>query len=79
MVKNLWSCTWNESEIPDNLKNNLKLINFITNDPRNQNGKFFCEIYENKFLHYRAGGNWENRCMDFHINLSTKLKECLLD
>ena len=78
-MKHLWSCTWNESEIPDNLKNNLKLINFITNDPRNQNGKFFCEIYENKFLHYRAGSDWENRGIDFHINLSTKLKECLLD
>ena len=32
-IKHLWSCSWNESEIPENLKNNTKLIQFLTNDP----------------------------------------------
>ena len=78
-IKHLSSCSWNESEIPENLKNNLKLINYIKTDPRNQNEQFYCEIYDNKFLHYRAGGNWEKRNMKLHVNLTLKLRQSLLD
>ena len=77
-IKHLWSCTWDESEIPENLKTNNKLLEFLKTDPRNHNGKFYCEIYDNKFLHYRAGGNWEKRNMLTHVNLSLKLRESLL-
>ena len=78
-IKHLSSCSWNESEIPEKLKNNLKLINYIKTDPRNQNEQFYCEIYDNKFLHYRAGGNWEKRNMKLHVNLTLKLRQSLLD
>ena len=78
-IKHLWSCSWDESEIPENLKNNAKLIHFIKTDPRNKNGKFYCEIYDNKFLHYRAGGNWEKRNMKLHIALALKLRQSILD
>lgn len=78
-IKHLCSCSWNESEIPENLKNNLKLIDYIKTDPRNQNEQFYCEIYDNKFLHYRAGGNWEKRNMKLHVNLTLKLRQALLD
>ena len=78
-IKHLWSGSWNESEIPENLKDNAKLIHFIKTDPRNQNGKFYCEIYDNKFLHYRAGGNWEKRNMKLHVALALKLRQSLLD
>lgn len=76
-IKHLWSTTWDHSEIPDSLKSNQKLINFLENDPRNQNKKFFCEIYDNVFLHYRCGGNWRNEGMSLHNQLSFKLKEAL--
>lgn len=69
-INHLWSGSWNESEIPENLKDNLKLIEYIKSDPRNTSGKFFCEIYDNKFLHYRAGGDWERRGLRTHVNLS---------
>lgn len=78
-IKHLWSCSWDESEIPENFKDNTKLIHFIKTDPRNQNGKFYCEIYDNKFLHYRAGGNWERKNMNLHISLALKLRQTLLD
>jgi len=78
-IKHLCSCSWDESEIPENLKNNFRLINYIKTDPRNQNGKYYCEIYDNKFLHYRAGGNWEKRNMKLHVELSLKLRQTLLD
>lgn len=77
-IKHLCSCSWDESEMPDNLKENKKMIEFLYSDPRNQDNKFYCEIYDNKFLHYRAGGNWEQRGMDLHIYLSYKLRNALL-
>jgi len=77
-IKHLWSCSWDMSEFPKNLESNEKLIDFCKNDIRNSNGKFFCEIYDNVFLHYRAGGNWLNEGLDLHKFLSQKLKNCLL-
>lgn len=77
-IKHLWSCSWDEREIPPNLKKNDKLYRFLKEDPRNYNDKFYCEIYDNKFLHYRAGGNWEKKDMKTHIDLSLKLREILL-
>ena len=72
-IKHLWSCSWDITELPTNLIENIPIIDFIKNDPRNSNNKFFCEIYDNVFLHYRAGGNWLNEGMDLHYNLSNNL------
>jgi hypothetical protein len=77
-IKHLWSCTWNDSEMPDNIKHNEKLCSFIREDPRNQNEKFWCEIYDNKFLHYRAGSNWEKQNFAIQQMLTLKLRDCLL-
>jgi len=77
-IKHLWSCSWDINELPVNLQDNIKLIDFFKNDIRNINGKFFCEIYDDTFLHYRAGGNWRNEGVDLHKVLSQKLKNCLL-
>jgi hypothetical protein len=76
-IKHLWSCTWNIDELPKNLEDNTKLIDFLKNDVRNINDKFFCEIYDDVFLHYRAGGNWMNEGLDLHKKLSIILKKCL--
>lgn len=57
-IKHLWSCTWDASEIPDNIKMNPRLLEYIESDPRNVGGKFFMEIYDRTFLHFRAGSNW---------------------
>lgn len=77
-IKHLWSCSWDVSELPKKLNGNMPLLNFLKNDVRNVNGKFFCEIYDNVFLHYRAGGNWREEGLDLHKSLSRKLKFCLL-
>jgi hypothetical protein len=77
-IKHLWSCSWDISELPKNLQDNKKLIEFFHNDVRNVNGKFFCEIYDNVFLHYRSGGNWRNEGLELHKNLSQLLKKSLL-
>jgi hypothetical protein len=77
-IKHLWSGSWDINEFPKNLESNTKLIEFVKNDIRNVNNKFFCEIYDNVFLHYRAGGNWRKEGLGLHKLLSQKLKNTLL-
>lgn len=77
-IKHLWSLTWDSSEIPQKHKNS-ELENFLKNDPRNKNGKYYCEIYDDIFLHYRGGGDWNRMGLDFHNNLTQKLKNVLLN
>ncbi len=77
-IKHLWSCSWDINELPNNLQHNTKLIDFFKNDIRNTNGKFFCEIYDDVFLHYRAGGNWMKEGLDLHRFLSQMLHSSLL-
>ena len=76
-IKHLWSGSWDLTELPPSLKQNPKLVEFFQKDQRNVNGKFFCEIYDDVFLHYRAGGNWRNEGASFHHRLSHLLKQCL--
>jgi hypothetical protein len=79
-IQHLWSCTWNEEEMPENLKGETyaALLTFLKEDVRNVNQKFFCEIYDNVFFHYRAGGNWNNEGMNLHNELTKKLRKILL-
>jgi hypothetical protein len=77
-IKHLWSCSWDESETPTQIKQNHQLFDFLQTDPRNQNGKFFCELYDGAFLHYRAGGNWRQEGIEFHRKLTQRLKDVLI-
>lgn len=76
-IKHLWSLTWDESEYPEELKENKSLLTFIKTDLRNKDNKFFCEIYDNCFFHYRAGCNWLGEGMDFHKKHTLKLQELI--
>ena len=72
-IKHLWSCSWDDTETPQNIKNSV-IMDFIRNDPRNtHDGKYFCEIYDNKFFHYRAGTNWMNQNKELHFSNLQKL------
>lgn len=73
-INHFSSLKWNET----NRKiENEKLLKFLKEDPRNEKDQFYCEIYHNKFLHFRAGGNWK-RDIPFH-DLFLKLKDMLLE
>lgn len=76
-LRHLWSCSWNTSEIPNHCMQNLALIEFLKKDSRNQNGKFFCEIYDDVFLHYRAGGNWRQEGVNTHFEAAKQLRDIL--
>jgi len=77
-IKHKSSGNWNELDIPVELKNNIGLTNFLKNDIRNKDGKFFCELYEDVFLHYRAGSNWRGEGNNLHNTLTNLLKKALL-
>ena len=82
IINSLPSLTWNNNNIPSfMLQNTLEYNNirqFIETDPRNTpDGKYFCEIYDNTYLHYRAGSNWQNEGLKFHITLTNKLRSLL--
>jgi hypothetical protein len=77
-IRHLWSCTWNESEYPYNYYED-KLLDFLKRDPRNVEDKFYFEIYDNKFLHYRAGSGGFGEGLDFHKKLSRELYEILMN
>ena len=42
-------------------------------------GKFYCEIYDDVFLHYRAGGNWNKEGIGLHNALTEKLRDCFTE
>jgi len=77
-IRHLWSLTWDASELPTQLQDRVYLREFLAADPRNQDGKYFAEIYDDCFLHYRAGGNWRGEGMDLHANLTGRLMGALL-
>jgi hypothetical protein len=55
-IKHLWSCSWNHTEIPECLSQNISLREILDQDIRNkEDGSYFAEIYDNCFFHYRAG------------------------
>ena len=75
-IRHLNSTSWDDSEMPECVRVK-KLSEFLRSDPRNKNGKFISEIYDNKFFHYLAGGNWNREGMVLHNDLTEKLKNCL--
>jgi hypothetical protein len=77
-IKHLSSGRWTIHDLPDTLKENEKLKEFLNTDPRNKNEQLFCELYDNVFLHYRCGGNWGQEGLELHKKLSEKLKKSLL-
>lgn len=74
-IKHLCSCSWDKTEYPSNLKDNI--LQFCIEDVRNMNNKFFCEIFNNNFLHFRCGTNWLNN-MEISIKMKNKLKDVIM-
>jgi hypothetical protein len=77
-IRHLWSLTWDKEEMPSNLGDREELMRYLMEDMRNRDGKYFCEIYDNIFLHYRCGGNWKGEGMSFHREMTEKLRNILM-
>ena len=76
--RHLVSCKWKIHQLPKRLQQNTALVTFLKNDMRNMNGTFFCELYDDIFLHYRAGCNWRGEGLEMHRKLTGMLKNALL-
>ena len=79
------SMTWNEKDCPYSIKEKEELYNFIKSDSRNKDGKFFVELFDNCFMHYRGGGcnwmsglSWMKQDYDYHENQVKKLLKIYL-
>lgn len=79
-IKHLPSLQWSYDDIPPYMQHTRydKLRQFLNADPRNSSNKYFCELYDNTYLHYRAGTNWRFEGIDFHNELAIQLKHSLL-
>jgi hypothetical protein len=82
-IKHIPSLTWGQQSVPDFLLQETpeynKIREFLKNDPRNKkpDNNYFCEIYDNTYLHYRGGSNWQNEGILFHQQLTYKLRDSL--
>jgi hypothetical protein len=74
-INHLWSCHWNYQDLPKDI--NINIRQFLDNDVRNTNGKYFAELYNEKILHYRGGSNWMNNSNEMHNRLTQLLKVTL--
>jgi hypothetical protein len=73
-IKHLPSCQWNS--LPPEISSNA-LTEFLINDVRNKNGNFWCELYDNNLLHYRAGCNWNGEGKNIHEMMTERLMRAL--
>jgi hypothetical protein len=56
-LPHLSSLNWGIHDL--NSKLSTKILNFMLHDDRNIDDKFYSELYDNKFIHFRAGSNWK--------------------
>lgn len=74
LMKHLWSLTWSAEDL-----NNNYLLKFLEKDIRNEvkgdKNYYYCEIYDDKFLHLRNGGNWLRNGINFYKELIKELRE----
>jgi len=54
------------------------LLDFIENDPRNKNGKFFSEIFDGYILHSKGVSNWQKMDKDVHTKCTDILWDTLV-
>lgn len=77
-VEHLSSGCWGNSDL-ENLSVNEPLKAFIQSDARNPSSdRFFTELYDKVFFHYRSGSNWNNNNTLDEENRRHSLKQSLL-
>jgi hypothetical protein len=74
-INHLSSLRWGYSDLTDVFSDILK--EFIVNDNRNLNSKFYTEFYDGVFLHFRAGSNWKKESGQVVKNRFIKFSDCL--
>jgi len=76
-IQHLCSLGWGFVQLPDKF-HQTELVNFLQQDLRNQDNKYWCEIYDECLLHYRAGSNWNGEGKEIHETMTKNLESVLL-
>jgi hypothetical protein len=75
-IPHLWSCKWSFDSFPPALDS--RWLSFFMTDPRNPtDGSFYSELYDERFLHFRAGGNWEKKAASEYNTVVQNLKNAV--
>lgn len=72
-IHHLSSGHWGRQDEPEWLPEAVR--DFVRNDAKNVDGRYYAEIYDDRFFHFRAGGNWDG--MD--ISLFAARQAALID
>jgi hypothetical protein len=73
------SLDWTKNSLTNLTEYPSSVIDFCEHDIKNINGKYWCEIYHDVFLHLRAGSNWENISRTIHDQRTQSIKNVLLN
>ena len=65
-IIHLPSLKWGQNELNDLFTSSLS--DFVSQDERNIDGKFYSELYDGNFLHFRAGSNWNKEPADIVLS-----------
>ena len=81
-IQHLPSCTWDRAALSglsglSDLFCQDALLAFLEGDVRNQEGRFWAELYEGAILHLRAGSNWNGEGRAVHAELLRRLRTYL--
>ncbi len=74
-IHHQYSCGWNLQTNTSQVHS--LVLDFCAQDIKNQNGMFWCEIYDDVFLHLRAGSNWERLARNIHDTRTQQLETLL--
>jgi len=75
IIPHLQQNHWTIDQFPAELPN--ELIEIFNKDIWNRNGCICYEVYDNKFIHYGRGGNWNQEGQDQHKQRTLDLYECV--
>jgi hypothetical protein len=57
----------------------MRWLDYIRHDDRNIDGKYFTELYDDTFFHFRAGSNWDKCSADIYEQRVKPLTKLVYD
>lgn len=75
-IDHLPSLTWTPADA--GIDFDPRVSGFLRADDRNENGKVFAELYDRRWLHFRAGSNWRNEPADVVLGRRASFESALL-
>jgi hypothetical protein len=75
-ISHLSSLKWGGTELNSFFTKSLS--DFVFNDERNIDGMFYSELYDKKFIHFRAGSNWNKEPAEIVLSRIDKFTQSFM-